>query len=348
MRISEDVNHKPEVLVCRAIFPETLERLQAQFEVDHNQSDAVLTPADLAVRLHDKVGLMATGSEHVDAALLAAAPALRAVANVAVGYNNLDLAALTAAGVLATNTPDVLTETTADLAWALLLAAARRITEAERLLRAGRWQRWALDDGLLGVDVHGSTLGIVGMGRIGRAVARRAAGFDMQVLYHNRHRLPPEEETAAAAARYVALDTLLETADHILLVLPYTPESQHLIGAAELARMKRGATLVNIARGGIVDDVALAAALASGRLFAAGLDVFENEPRVDPALLAAPRAALTPHIGSATARTRRAMAERAADNLIAALGFGKDAGRPRDLLNPEALDHPRWARRRQP
>jgi len=334
---------KPAVFVARAIFAETLARLAEYCVVDTNQNDDALTPREFVERLHGKAGLLVSGSERVEAALIAAVPSLRVVANIAVGHNNLDLDALTAAGVLATNTPDILTETTADLAWALLLGAARRVTEGERLLRAGGWQRWALDDGRLGVDIHGSTLGILGMGRIGRAIARRAAGFDMRVRYHNRSRLPDAQE-AACGAEYVAFDTLLAESDHLLLALPYRPELHHYIDAAALARMKPGATLINVARGGIVDDAALAQALQAGALFAAGLDVYENEPQVHPALLQAPRVVLTPHVGSATAPTRRAMAERAVDNLLAALNIGPRAGRPPDLLNPEALQHPRWRR----
>ncbi|MGP1628795.1 MAG: 2-hydroxyacid dehydrogenase, partial [Giesbergeria sp.] len=266
--------------------------------------------------LADKEGALTTGSERIDAALLAACPKLRLVANMAVGFNNFDLAAMSAAGVQATNTPDVLTETTADFGFALLMATARRITEGEHYLRAGHWTQWRYDM-LAGAEVHGSRLGIIGMGRIGQGIARRGAhGFGMEVVYHNRSRLSPDLE-AACKARYVGKEELLRTADHVVLVLPYTPESHHTIGAAELALMKPTATLVNIARGGIVDDVALAAALRERRIAAAGLDVFEGEPQVHPDLLAATNVVLTPHIASATTATRRAMATLAADNLIA-------------------------------
>jgi gluconate 2-dehydrogenase len=218
--------------------------------------------------------------------------------------------------VLGTNTPDVLTETTADFGFALLMATARRMAEAERFLRAGQWQRWRYDM-LAGAEVHGSTLGILGMGRIGQGIARRGAhGFGMRVIYHNRSRLAPELE-AECQARYVGRDELLAQADHLVLVLPYTAESHHAIGAAELARMKPTATLVNIARGGIVDDAALAQALRERRIAAAGLDVFEGEPAVHPGLLELPNVVLTPHIASATVATRLAMANLAADNLIA-------------------------------
>ncbi|MGY8523998.1 2-hydroxyacid dehydrogenase [Paracidovorax citrulli] len=326
---------RPAVLVTRAIFPEVLERLSQYFEVDHNQPDEVLDAAALRARLAGKAGVLANAADRIDGELVAALPSLRAVCNMAVGYNNLDLPALTAAGVVATNTPDVLTETTADFGWALLMATARRVTESEHWLRAGHWQRWAYDM-FLGMDLHGSTLGILGMGRIGQALARRAAGFGMTVLYHNRSRLPEATEQALNA-RYVSKDELLAGADHLLLVLPYSPESHHAIGAAELAKMKPTATLVNLARGGIVDDGALAQALRERRLFAAGLDVFEGEPQVHPDLLTVPNVVLTPHIASASEKTRRAMADLAADNLIAALDAGPNAGRPPCVVNPEVL-----------
>jgi glyoxylate reductase len=323
---------RPAILVTRAVFPETIARLSQHFEVDANADDRILTPAELAERLRGKAGVFATPSERIDAALIAATPGLKAVCNMAVGYNNIDLDAATRAGILVTNTPDVLNETTADFAWALLLAAARRVGESERWLRDGKWDKWRLN-GFLGMDVHGSTLGILGMGRIGQAIARRSAGFGMRVIYHNRSRLPGELEVRANQAHYVSKEELLRESDHLVLVLPYTPQSHHAIGAAELAMMKPGATLVNIARGGIVDDAALIAALRAGKIAAAGLDVFENEPALGPAFLTLPNAVLTPHIGSASAATRRAMAERAASNLIAAL----TGGTPPDLLNPDVL-----------
>lgn len=320
------------ILVARAIFPETLARLRAHFEVQDNPEDDVPTRAQLLERLRDKDGVLTTGGERIDAELLAACPKLRAVCNMAVGYNNIDVPACTARGVVATNTPDVLTETTADLGFALMMAAARRMAEGERYLRDGRWTKWSYDM-LIGHDVHGSTLGILGMGRIGQAIARRGAlGFGMKVIYHNRSRLAPEAE-APLGARWVDKATLLREADHLVLVLPYSPASHHAIGAAELAQMKPTATLTNIARGGIVDDAALAVALREGRIAAAGLDVFEGEPAVHPGLLEVPNVVLTPHVGSATLATRRAMADLAADNLIAAL----TGGTPPTPLNPEVL-----------
>jgi len=321
---------RPAILVARQVFPEVVDKLRQHFDVDTNEDDAPLAPARLIERLQGKVGVITTGSERVDAALIAACPQLKIVANIAVGYNNFDLPAITAAGVLASNTPDVLTETTADFGFALLLATARRLTESEHFLRAGQWNRWALDM-FAGAEVHGSTLGILGMGRIGQAIARRGAhGFGMKVIYHNRSRLDAATE-AECKASYVSKEELLKTADHLILVLPYSASSHHAIGAAEIAQMKPTATLVNIARGGIVDDAALAAALREKRIAAAGLDVYEGEPKVHPDLLTVPNIVLTPHIASATITTRKAMAHLAADNVIAYLTEGKTL----TPLNPE-------------
>ncbi len=327
---------KPAVLLTRAVFPETVERLREHFEVETNDADVVWTQAELVEHLQDKDGAYLTGTQRIDAALLDACPRLRAVCNMAVGYNNIDVAACTAHGVLASNAPDVLTETTADFGFALMMAAARRIAEGEHFLRSGAWSKWTVD-GFAGTDIHGTTLGVLGMGRIGQAIARRGAlGFGMPVVYHNRSRLAADVE-AALGARYVDKDELLAVADHLVIVVPYSAESHHLIGAAELARMKPTATLVNIARGGVVDDAALAAALQERVIAAAGLDVYEGEPTVHPALLACSNVVLTPHIASASLPTRRAMAELAAANLIAALDRGPDAGRPPTPLNPEVL-----------
>jgi glyoxylate/hydroxypyruvate/2-ketogluconate reductase len=324
--------NKPRILVARAVFPETIAALEQHFEVESNQSDAAWSKQDLIARLQGKVGAFTTGTERIDADLLAACPELKICANMAVGFNNFDLPAMTARKVLATNTPDVLTETTADFGFALLMATARRITESEHYLRAGQWTKWSFDM-FAGADVHGSTLGILGMGRIGQGIARRGAhGFGMDVIYHNRSRLTPALE-AECKARYVGKDELLKTADHLVLVLPYSAESHHAIGAKEIAQMKPTATLVNIARGGIVDDAALAQALRDRRIAAAGLDVFEGEPKVHPDLLTVPNVVLTPHIASATVPTRKAMARLAADNLVGYLVDGK----PLTPLNPEVL-----------
>ncbi|MNV23778.1 Glyoxylate/hydroxypyruvate reductase B [compost metagenome] len=243
---------------------------------------------------------------------------------------------MSAAGIIATNTPDVLTETTADLGFSLLMAAARRIVESDRWLREGNWGQWSFTT-MLGADLHGSTLGILGMGRIGQAIARRGHhGFGMKVLYHNRSRLPQDVEQEVGAS-YVDFDELLSRVDHLVLVLPYTAQNHHIINAAALAKMKPTATLVNIARGGIVDELALVDALANGRLASAGLDVYENEPTVRPELLALRNVVLTPHIGSASLATRRAMVQVAVDNLLAGLGLGPDAGRPANAINADLL-----------
>ncbi len=323
---------RPSILVARAVFPETVAHLREHFDVDDNPSDTILSKPQLIARLQGKHGAFTTGSERVDGEVLAACPQLRVVANMAVGYNNFDVPACTAAGVLCTNTPDVLTETTADFGFALMMATARRMAESEHFLRRGEWSRWAYDM-FTGSDVHGATLGILGMGRIGQAIARRGAlGFGMKVIYHNRSRLAPDQE-APLGARYVDKAALLREADHLVLVLPYSAASHHAIAAAELAQMKPTATLTNIARGGIVDDAALAVALRGRQIAAAGLDVFEGEPAVHPALLTLPNVVLTPHIASATVATRRAMADLAADNLIAVL-MGGAAPTP---INPEVL-----------
>jgi gluconate 2-dehydrogenase len=324
----------PKILVARAIFPQILIKLAQHFEVESNQIDELWSAAELAARLQGKQGVFTTGAERIDAALLAACPGLKICANMAVGYNNFDLEAMTAAGVLGTNAPDVLTETTADFGFALLMATARRMAESEHFLRAGLWTRWRYDL-FAGADIHGATLGILGMGRIGQGIARRGAhGFGMRVIYHNRTRLDCATEEQCRAA-FVSKDELLRTADHLVLVLPYAASSHHTIGAPELAQMKPGATLVNIARGGIVDDSALVAALRNRTIAAAGLDVFEGEPKVHPELLTLPNVVLTPHIGSATLPTRLAMANLAADNLIGYLLSGK----PLTALNPAVLAH---------
>lgn len=308
--------NKPGILVARAVFPEVIARLQTHFDVETNQADEVWSKSELIERLRGKAGAFTTGSDRIDAEVLAACPGLKICANMAVGYNNFDIDAMTAAGVLATNAPDVLTETTADFGFALLMATARRVTESEHYLRAGKWNKWSYDM-FAGSDIHGATLGILGMGRIGQGIARRGAhGFGMKVIYHNRSRLDAALEVDCKAS-YVSKEELLKTADHVVLVLPYSPASHHTIGAAELALMKPTATLINIARGGIVDDAALAVALREKRIAAAGLDVFEGEPKVNPDLLTVPNVVLTPHIASATLPTRLAMANLAADNLIA-------------------------------
>jgi len=322
-----------KVLVARPIFPDVIERLRQYFEVDANPG-APLPADEFARRMADRDGALLAG-DPVTAKVLEGAPNLKVVSNMAVGYNNFDMQALNAHGVLGTNTPDVLNESTADFGWALMMAGARRITESEHFLRAGKWGTWSYD-AFLGSDVYGSTLGVIGMGRIGQALARRARGFNMRVIYHNRSRVAPEIE-AELNAEYASKADLLKRADHVVLVLPYTAENHHTIGAAELASMKPTATLTNIARGGIVDDAALIEALRNKTIAAAGLDVFEGEPNFNRDFLGLSNVVLTPHIASATESTRRAMANLAADNLIAALGEGPRAGNPPNPINPDVL-----------
>jgi glyoxylate reductase len=324
---------KQRVVVSRRIFAALVDELRGEFDLLSNQDDVAWNAGELSAALRDADGALLTAGDRIDDALLAQCPSLKVVANIAVGYNNLDLAACTRHGVLATNTPDVLNEATADHAWALLLAAARRVGESERWVRAGQWKRWTFEM-FMGAEVSGTTLGILGMGRIGRAIARRASGFSMSVMYHNRTRLTAELE---GDARHVELPELLRGSDHLVLVVPYSTTVHHLIDAGALAQMKRTAVLVNIARGGVVDDAALVAALRAGRLAAAGLDVFENEPAPHPGLLELENVVMTPHIASSTRATRAAMARLAISNLRQAL-----AGQPPpSLLNPDVLQNRR-------
>ena len=321
---------KPKILVTREVFDESLAFLAPHCDVESNQQDVAFDPDELARRVADKDGVMCALTDRIDAGILERSPRLKVVANIAVGYNNIDLPACTARGVMATNTPGVLDDSTADLAWALTLATARRLTEVERYVRQGDWKGWRLKQ-WLGVDVHHATLGIIGMGRIGQAIAKRAAGFDMKVIYHNRNRIADAQERRLNAT-YVAKDELLQQSDFVILQVPYSPETHHMIGATELKLMKPTAILVNSTRGGVVDDAALVEALKSGAIRAAGLDVFENEPKLNPGFLGLDNVVLAPHVGSSTENTRRAMAMTAAKNAVAAL----TGGTPPNLLNPEA------------
>ena len=305
----------------------------ARVLVTHQLPDGGLDPLDghdlvsgsLPEAAADADAIVCLLTDRIDAALLRSAPRLRVVANVAVGYDNVDVAAATAAGVAVCNTPGVLDETTADLAFALILAASRLLSEAEADLRAGRWPGWDIGQ-YLGRDVHGATLGLVGYGRIGRAVARRAAGFDMRVLHHTRR-------DTGEPGHVGDLDALLGEADVVSLHVPLTDATRHLIDARRLSLMKPSAVLVNTARGPVVDEPALADALEAGTIFAAGIDVYEREPEVHPRLLAAPRTVLLPHIGSASVATRTRMARVAAEGVRAVLA----GERPSNVLNPEVL-----------
>ena len=285
--------------------------------------------SDLIRHVADVEAIIPMGAHPIPEPVIAAAPRLRIVAVAAVGYNIVDVAAATRRGILVTNTPGVLTDTTADMAWALMLGVARRVPESDRFVRAGKWTGvyWSQ---LMGTDVHGATLGIIGLGRIGQAIARRAQGFGMRVLYHKR--TPDPEAARSVGAEYRTKAELLRESDFVVLSIPLTPETRHLIGAAELALMKPTAFLVNVARGPVVDEAALVEALRAKRIAGAGLDVFEDEPKLHPGLLGLENLALTPHIGSASGATRRRMATRAAENCIAAL----EGHRPPDLVNPDA------------
>ena len=318
----------PKVYITRPLPQQAVEHLAARCEVKMRPEDAPLDPAQLADSCREIEGLMATGVP-VSEDVVAQARRLRVVANVGVGYDNIDVAACTRRRIPVTNTPDVLTETTADLAFALLMAAPRRLVECDRYVREGHWHysKWEL---LWGSDIFGKTLGVYGLGRIGKAVARRARGFSMRVLYYDLVRPAPALEQELGA-QFVDPETLLREADFLTLHVPLTPETHHLIGAREFGMLKPTAFLINAARGKCVDEAALVEALESKRLAGAGLDVFEHEPYVQPALLSLPNVVLAPHVGSATAATRLAMAMLAAENLLAAL----EGRRPPNLVNPE-------------
>ena len=322
---------KKKVLVTREVFDETLEYLARHFEVTSNQANVRRSPDELARSLQGLDAAVITSSDRIDDALLSRCAGLKAVCSASVGYNHIDVGACTRHGVMATNTPGVLTDSVADLAVCLTLATLRRLSEGEAMLRRGEWKGTHLKE-LLGHDLHHATVGIAGFGRIGQAIAKRLRGFDTRVLYNSRHRVDAKTELTLAAT-HVSKDELLNQSDILILILPYTAETHHYIGKAELEKMKRSAVLINMARGGIVDDGALAAALRARRIWAAGLDVYENEPNVNAALFELTNVVLSPHIASATEPTRQAMAMLAAQNCVAAL----TTGRPPNLLNPEVL-----------
>jgi len=313
-----------KILITRAVFPEVVAELARRFDVEHNAEDRPWPPEELARRLQGKHGVMATVMDRFDDAVLAQCPDLRVIANIAVGYNNVDVTTCTKRGIRVTNTPGVLDDTTADLTWALLMAAARRIAEGDQHVRAGDWKIAFGVQYFLGQDLHHATLGIIGMGRIGQAIARRARGFDMRVIYHNRTRLPEAQEQRLGAA-WMERERLLAEADFVVVMAPYSPATHHLIGAAEIAKMKPTAILVNTARGGVVDDAALVEALKQERIAGAGLDVFEGEPKLHPGYLELKNVVLTPHIGSASRATRMTMCRTAMENLIAVLQGGVPA-----------------------
>lgn len=319
-----------KILVSKRVYPEAVEFLRKDFEVDYEGTDAGLATDALIQRAQGCQALVSQLTDKLNAEVIGQLEGVKVIANVAVGYDNIDVPAATARGILVTNTPGVLTDTTADFAFTLLMATARRIPEAHAFIHSGEWKTWLIDL-LAGQDIHGATLGLFGLGRIGAAVARRARGFGMNILYNDAMPAPAGLEHELGA-RFVSKDELLRDSDFVSLHVPLTPETRHFIGAAELARMKPTAVLINTARGPVVDEVALADALERRLIWAAGLDVFEREPQVEARLLALPNAVLAPHIASASVATRRRMSMMAAENAAAALQ-GK---RPPNLLNEEA------------
>ena len=305
------------VLISNVLPQDALALIPGDIQVDYHASDEPLSKAELITRLRGKDGLICHIISGIDDDVLAASPALKVVSNVAVGFNNIDVAAARRRSIVVTNTPDVLTETTADFAWTLLMAAARRVVEADHVARSGQWTRWQWDL-LWGVDVHGKTLGVVGFGRIGRAVARRALGFNMRVLYTDTVRADAAAERELRASA-VDLDTLLRESDFVTLHTLLIPETRHLIGERTLRLMKKTAVLVNAARGPVVDEAALVRALTEGWIAGAGLDVFEEEPKIHPGLLPLRNVTLAPHIASASYDTRVAMSTLAVRNCLAVL-----------------------------
>ena len=319
------------VLVTRKFFPETIDFLKEKFNVFDNQKDISFDRGQLIDYMRDAIGAQISTSEIVDSDLLDRCKKLRVISNTAVGYDNIDIKACTERGVIVTNTPGVLDETVADYAMGLTIAACRQIPRYEMYLRERKWEKSPFT-GLLSRDVNGSVFGFMGFGRIGQAIARRAISFRGSVLYHTRNALPRSVEERLSAT-FVSKQELLEKSDIIILILPHNPETHHFIGEQELSLMKKDAVLVNMARGGIVGDTALVEALEKGSIFSAGLDVYENEPDINPDFFRLRNVVLSPHLGSATIKTRKAMAMKAAVNLAKAL----DGETPPDLVNPGCL-----------
>jgi glyoxylate reductase len=321
---------KPTVYVTKQVPETTIRMLKTQCEVEVNPEDRSLTREELLDKVRGKNAVLTMLSDTIDATVLdAVGPRCTIIANYAVGYNNIDIPAATERGIFATNTPDVLTDATADMAWALLLAVARRVVEGDRFTRAGKFKGWG-PLMLLGMEVTGKTLGVIGAGRIGQAFARRAHGFNMKILYTASK--PKPEFEAQTGAKFADRDTLLREADFVSLHVPLTPATRHLIGERELALMKKSAILINTARGPVVDEKALVRALKEKRIWGAGLDVFEREPELEPGLMELDNVVIPPHLGSATIETRDKMGVLAAENILAAL-----AGKvPPNCLNPEA------------
>ncbi|MDE3135201.1 MAG: D-glycerate dehydrogenase [Acidobacteriota bacterium] len=326
---------KPRLLATRPLFEPVRNLLDDHFSMEYWTNPERIPRAELLSRVAGKDGLICLLTEKVDEELLSGAPNLKLAATVSVGFDNIDVAACTRHGVVATNTPGVLDETTADFAWVLIFAVARRLLEGVEMIQSQTWKGWDLDQ-LCGADVWGKTLGVVGFGRIGRAVARRARGFGMKILYSDALRVAEEVEREASA-QYVEFDRLLSESDFVTLHVPLLPSTRHLMSTPQFARMKRSAFLINTSRGPVVDEAALVAALDSGKIAGAALDVFENEPNVHPGLLGRKNAVLTPHIASASLETRTKMAMIAAQNAIALF----DGRRPPNALNPDVLEKSR-------
>jgi glyoxylate reductase len=319
---------KPKVYITRRIPEQILKRLSTTYDVRMWDKEDIQVPYEILEKeIEDIDGLLCLLTENIDDSLLSKAKKLKIIANMAVGYNNIDINSATKRGIMVTNTPGVLTETTADLTFGLLLATARRLTEASDYLKNGEWKTWSPMQ-LTGQDINGATLGIIGLGSIGEALARRAKGFDMEVLYFNRSRKYEKENELGI--KYSSFENLLQVSDFVCVMTPYTPETKHLIDSEQLSLMKENAVLINTARGGIVNETALYQALKNKEIWGAGLDVFENEPvSLDNPLLTLPNVVTLPHIGSASIATRMKMANLAVSNLIAGLLNDK----PLNLLN---------------
>lgn len=324
----------PKILITRPIFPDVIARCHEYFEVEVNEGGRY-TPEQLRAALEDKDGVLLAGGEKITAGTLEGLTRLKAICVSAAGFNNLNIAAITKAGIIATNSPGPADETVADYTWGLMIATARRIAEGDRWVRAGNW-KGSVGSSFFGVNLCDRTLGIIGMGRIGQAIARRAMGFRMKVLYYNRRPLDKTIEEECKAT-YASKEELLGRADFIILALPLNAENYHIIGEEQLALMRNTAMLFNIARGGLIDEAALARALREQRIAAAGLDVFEGEPGVYSGLQGLPNIVMTPHIAGGTWEAQHGLAMLAAENLIAALGLGPNAGAPPSIINPEVL-----------
>jgi glyoxylate reductase len=318
---------KPPILVTKRIYPEAVDFLRQHAEVDDVGTDEGLTPAALIERARGKHAIVSQLTDKLSREVISQLdPEVRVIANVAVGYDNIDIPAATERGILVTNTPGILSDTTADFAFALLMASARRVVEAHEFVHSGKWSRWGIDL-MVGQDIHHRTLGIIGMGRIGQAVARRGLGFSMRILYAGTKALQTD-----FPAEFVSMETLLRESDFVSLHVPLNDRTRHLIGEAELKTMKKTAILINTARGPVVDEAALAHALKNGIIAGAGIDVFEREPQVHPDLLQLRNVVLAPHIATASVATRTRMSMMAAENAVAVI----EGRRPPNLLNPEA------------